>query len=104
MLFLSRYPLRLDRNTHVAAGFFSAMLVAQAAVRLVDSISPRLIARYADYPEVGFTALCMLGWGMMLRPVTSAAPAHPPANKTREIELLQQLESLNHVLSRSARR
>jgi len=30
MLFLSRYPLHLDRNTYVASGFFSAMFLAMA--------------------------------------------------------------------------
>jgi hypothetical protein len=104
MIFLSRYPLRLDRNTYVASGFFSAMFLAQAAVRLIDSTTLRLLARYADYPEVGFTAFCFLGCGMMLRAASAPAPMRVAANKPRETELLQQLESLNSILSRSARR
>jgi len=104
MLFLSRYPLRLDRNTVVASAFFSTIFLAQAAVKLIDSASPRLIARYADYPEVGFTAICLLGWGMLLQPSDTPAPIRPAANKLRETELLQQLESINHILSRSGRR
>ncbi len=104
MIFLSRYPLQLDRNTYVASGFFSAMFLAQAAVRLIDSTTLRLIARYADYPEVGFTALCFLGCGMMLRSASVQTPKRVAANKPRETELLQQLESLNNILSRSARR
>jgi hypothetical protein len=104
LVFLSRYPLHLDRNTYVASGFFSAMFLTQSVVRLVDSLSPKLFVHYADYSEVGFTALCLIGWGVMVGPAQVAAPAHVPANKLRETELLQQLESLNNILSRSVRR
>ncbi len=104
MIFLSRYPLHLDRNTYVASGFFSAMFLAQAAVRLIDSTTLRLLARYADYPEVGFTALCFLGCGMMLRAASAPVPVRVAVNKPRETELLQQLESMNSILTRSIRR
>jgi hypothetical protein len=104
MIFLSRFPLHLERNIYVASGFFSAMFLAQTAVKVIDVASPHLIARYADYPEVIFTALCFLGWGIMLRSAEGAAPARPVVNKPRETELLQQLESLNSILSRSVRR
>jgi hypothetical protein len=104
MVFLSRFPLDLDRNTRVASGFFSAVFVAQAVVRLVDTLSPRLFAFYADYPEVCFTACCFIGWGIMLQPASAPAPVRGPANKQKETELLQQLESLNDILSRSMRR
>jgi hypothetical protein len=104
MIFLSRYPLHLDRNAYVASGFFSAMFLAQAVVRLVDTLSPHLHAAYADYPEVGFTAACLMGCGMMLRAASAPTPMRVAVNKPRETELLQQLESLNSILSRSVRR
>lgn len=103
MIFLSRYPLHLGRNTYVASGFFSALLLAQALVRLVDTLSPLHYARFADYPEVAFTTLCLIGWGTMLRPAQTPEPHRPPADKRREAELLHQLESLNGILSRSPR-
>ena len=104
LMFLSRYPLDLDRNTYVASGFFSAMFLAQSLVRLLDSLSPKLFAHYADYPEVAFTALCFLGWGVMLGSAKAPVSRRVPANKPREAELLHQLESLNSILSRSGRR
>ena len=104
MWFLSRYPLYLDRNTYVASGFFSAIFLSQAVVKMIDALSPRLIARNADYPEVGFTALCLLGWGAMMRRWSTSAPSLPHDNKPRETELLQQLESINDILSRSGGR
>lgn len=103
MFFLSRYPLHLGRNTYVASGFFSAMFLAQALVRLIDTLHPGLTARFADYPEVAFTAFCFIGWGMMLRPAEAPEPVRAPANNAREAELLHQLDSLNSILSRSSR-
>jgi hypothetical protein len=96
--------LHLDRNTYVASGFFSAMFLALGAVKLIDSISKDLYFVYADYAEVTFAAICFAGWGLMLRPAQKPAPARAAVNKPREAELLQQLESLNQILSRSSRR
>jgi hypothetical protein len=104
MLSLSRYPLHLDRNTYVAGGFFSAIFLAAGAVKLIDSVSKNLYFDYADRAEVTFAAVCFVGWGLLLRPAEKPAPARPAVNKPREAELLQQLESLNQILSRSSRR
>jgi hypothetical protein len=104
MLFLSRYPLHLDRNTYVASGFFSAIFFAAGAVKLIDSISTHLYLVYADAAEVIFATICFVGWGLLLRPAEKPVSVRPAANKPREAELLQQLESLNQILSRSSRR
>jgi hypothetical protein len=104
MVFLSRYPLHLERNTYVATGFFSAMFLAEAAVRLVDTLTPHLFAHKADDPELGFVTLCFLGCGIALRSAQVPVPARIPVNRPKEAELLQQLESLNDILSRSVRR
>jgi hypothetical protein len=105
ILFLSRYPLHLDRNTYVASGFFSAVFLAESVTRLIDSLSTALYANAVDTPEIAFVALAFAGWGLMLRAASAApVPARPPANTLREAELLQQLEALNGILSRSVRR
>jgi hypothetical protein len=105
LVFLSRYPLRLDRNTYIASGFFSAMFLAQSIVRLIDSLSPKLAVLYADYSEVAFTALCFVGWGIMVSPLDAPVPERrAPANPQREAELLQQLDALNNILGGSTRR
>lgn len=103
MWVLSKYPLNLDRNTYVASGFFSAMFLAQAADRLIDTLSPHLFARYADYPEVGFAALCFIAWGAMMRPAETRVRPRIQVNEARDTALLQQLASLNGILSRSVR-
>jgi hypothetical protein len=104
MLILSRYPLHLGRNTYVASGFFSAIFLAAGAVKLLDSLATHLYIDYADRAEMVFSAVCFVGWGLMLRPAEKPAPARAVVNKQREAELLQQLESLNQILTRSSRR
>jgi hypothetical protein len=104
MYFLSHYPLHLERNAKVASGFFSAMFLAQSAARLLDTLTPHLFDNSVDYSEVAISALCFAGWGIMLRPATVPPAPTGVARKPREAELLQQLESLNEMLSRSGRR
>ena len=103
MMFLTRYPLDLDRNAYVASGFFSAMFVADAAVKLIDSLSLHLYTGYVDDGEVVFTSLCFVGWGVMLNAIGTKRPVRAEINNLRETELLHQLDSLNGILSRSVR-
>jgi hypothetical protein len=103
MLFLSRYPLDLDRNALVASGCFSALFVAQAAAKLIDFVSPHLFADQVDYAEVVFSALCLAVWGLMLQAASAPATARSKVHNPRETELLQQLASLNAILSGSVR-
>lgn len=105
ILFLSRYPLHLDRNTYVASGFFSAVFLAESVTRLVDTLSPSLFTNAVDTPEIAFVALAFAGWGVMLQSHSTAhVPVRAPANPGREAELLRQLDALNGVLTRSVRR
>lgn len=105
ILFLSRYPLHLDRNTYVASGFFSAVFLAESVTRLIDTLSPALYTNAVDTPEIAFVALAFAGWGVMLQAhSTRPVPARAPANPGREAELLRQLDALNTVLTRSVRR
>lgn len=105
ILFLSRYPLHLDRNTYVASGFFSAVFLAESITRFIDGFSPILFSHRVDNPEIVFVALAFAGWGIMLRAASAAPiPARAAANPGREAELLRQLDALNGILTRSVRR
>jgi hypothetical protein len=104
ILFLSRYPLHLDRNTYVASGFFSAVFLAESITRLIDTLHPALYRDAVDNPEFVFVALAFAGWGIMLRAAAATVPARPPLNSLREAELLHQLDALNGILTRSVRR
>jgi hypothetical protein len=104
LVFLARYPLHLHRNTYVSTSFFSAVFLSEAAVMLVDNLSPHLYSHVVDRIQIVFVAACFLGWALMLRPQTAAASARVKFENSAEKELLQQLESFNSLLARAGRR
>ena len=104
LVFLSRYPLGLHRNTYVSTSFFSAVFLSEAAEMLVDSLSPHLHSAWVDETQLLFAAVCFAGWALMLRPETAGAPAIVSYENPADQELLQQLESFNALLARVGRR
>lgn len=104
LLFLSRYPLHLHRNTYVSSIFFGAVFLSEALVTLIDSLGAHLYSPYADTVQVGFAALCLVAWTMMLGPIRDTAAARITFESPQDHELLQQLDSLNRLLSRAGRR
>ena len=64
LLVLSKYPLHLSRNTLVSSVFFSVLFLSEAVQLLIDSISPKLYNTYADWTEVIFLMICLLGWAL----------------------------------------
>ncbi|MGD1070755.1 MAG: hypothetical protein ABSB15_11495 [Bryobacteraceae bacterium] len=104
LLFLSRYPLHLHRNTYVSTAFFSAVFLSEAVEMMVDSLSPRLFSGWVDRTQILFAAACFVGWAAMLRPEASDAPARVSFENPADRELLQQLESFNTLLARVGRK
>jgi hypothetical protein len=100
---LSKYPLHLGRNTYVSCAFFSALFLSEAATLLLDSTTRVLHNDLVDLIESIFIALCLGSWAFMLRP--AVAPIARVAFSTpQEDHLLQQLDSLNQLMSRAAKR
>jgi hypothetical protein len=104
MYFLSRYPLQLDRNARVASVCFSSIFLIQSAARVVDTLFPHQYFTPVDRAEVALTALCYLSWGLMLRAATAYPVKQAAVPKTRETELLHQLDTLNEMVNRAGRR
>jgi len=104
LLFLSKYPLHLSRNTLVSSIFFCVMFLSEASRLLVDSLNPFMHILYVDWAENIFVAICLVGWSSMLKPEPRAAPAQVRFAPAREDHLLQQLNALNQLLTRAARR
>ena len=104
LVFLSRYPLHLDRNTLVCSAFFSLMFLSQACCLLLDSLAPQLFDRYIDSTEEIFLIACLAGWGWMLSPESAPKPATVRYSTPQEDHLLDQLTLLNQMMTRSARR
>ncbi|MDP9054275.1 MAG: hypothetical protein M3N93_08235 [Acidobacteriota bacterium] len=104
LLFLSKYPLRLNKNTLVCSMFFSAMFLSQSFCLFADSLAPRLYDRYIDSSEEVFIIACLAAWTVMLKPETAAKPAVIRFMTPDENHLLDQLNALNQMMTRSARR
>jgi hypothetical protein len=100
---LSKYPLNLGRNTYLCCGFFSAIFLIGAAQLLVDSSQRLLFYELAETAAAISISACLFAWGFLLRTQTAPAPriAVPTAYEDR---LLHQLESLNSLVTRTARR
>jgi len=104
VLFLSRYPLHLQRNTYVSCGFFSAVFLSMAATLAIDAYAPHLFFRNVDIIQLLFSAGCFAGWAVMLRPSPAGEVMRVSFAAPHEHELLKQLDSLNNLLARSGRR
>ncbi len=104
LLLLSKYPLHLSRNTLVSSVFFSAVFLSEACRLLIDSLAPQLFDRYIDASEAAFICVCLVGWALMLSPATESAPAQVRYSSSHEDHLLDQLNALNQLMTRSVRR
>jgi len=104
LLFLSKYPLHLSRNTLVSSAFFSVLFLSEAARLLIDSLAPKLNIHSVDWAGTVFMSVCLFGWAAMLKPESRAAPAQIRFSSPNEEHLLQQLNSLNQLMTRAARR
>jgi hypothetical protein len=101
---LSKYPLHLSRNTWVSSAFFSALFLSEAVRLLIDSLAPKLYNRYIDWSESIFIAACLGTWAALLQPETVPVAQPVIVSTDREDELLHQLDSLNQLMGRVARR
>jgi hypothetical protein len=104
LIFLSRYPLHLSRNTLASSVFFSVSFLSEASQLLVDSLAPQLNSHYVDWAGTIFIAVCLLGWAAILRPEAERAPERITFSTPLEDHLLQQLNALNQLMTRVARR
>jgi hypothetical protein len=104
LLFLSRYPLRLSRNTLVSGGFFSVLFLSEACQLLVDSLAPALHIHSVDWAGSVFVSVALIGWAALLTPEPHRAPVQIRFSPPSEDHLLQQLNALNRLMTRAARR
>jgi len=100
---LSKYPLRLGKNTYVSVACFSALFLSEAVRLLLDSLAPHFYNHLVDGVEAILISACLASCALLLQPQT--APATRVAFSTpQEEHLLQQLNSLNQLMSRAAKR
>lgn len=100
---LSRYPLELGWNIWVSSVLFSILFLGEATQLLIDSFSPRLYSGLVDLAADIFGAACTLVWAALLRPEPNTGPVVVKYSSEQEQHLLDQLDSLNQLLTRAAR-
>ena len=103
LFFLSRYPLNLGHNTYVSSSFFSAIFLSEALRLLIDSLSRRLNNPVVDFAEAAFISVCLVFWTFLLQHADTPVPERVSFSSPQEEHLLEQLASLNHMLSRAGR-
>jgi len=104
LLVLSKYPLHLSRDSVVSSAFFGVLFLSEASRLLVDSLAPKLHNDYVDWAEDVFATICLVAWAAMLRHEPHKAPEPVRFSRPQEDQLLQQLNSLNQLMTRAARR
>lgn len=100
---LSKYPLHLGANTYVSTICFSALFLSETVRLLLDSLAPHFYNHLVDGVEAVFTAGCFASLALLLQP-KSAPVARVAFATPNEEHLLHQLDSLNQLMSRAAKR
>jgi hypothetical protein len=100
---LSKYPMHLTRNTYVSCGFFSALFLSDAARLVIDGLSPALHNDNVERGATILTALLLLGWAASLQRQEAPVARVTFSSSPEEEHLLQQLNSLNELMSRAGR-
>jgi hypothetical protein len=101
---LSRYPLRIDRNTYFSSLFFSSLFLSDAVRLLIDSLTPGLYNRFVDGGEGVIIAALLSVWAGLLGPEPSPVVSRIHFSVLGEKRLMEQLDSLNEFLGRAGRR
>ena len=88
----------------VSSACFGVLFLSEAAQLLIDSLAPNLRNHFVDWAESLFIFVCLVGWAAMLRPETEHAPVQVKFSSPHEDQLLEQLNALNQLMTRVARR
>jgi hypothetical protein len=105
LLCLSKYPLHLGRNTLVSSAFFSVLFLSETFRLLVDSLAPQLHIDYVDWVESAFVSLSLFGWAALLAPRAETSQTQIQfVRGPQEDHLLEQLNSLNRLMTRAVRK
>ncbi|HEX4134197.1 MAG TPA: hypothetical protein VHY84_06205 [Bryobacteraceae bacterium] len=104
LLVLSKYPLHLSKNNVISSACFGFLFLCDAARLLIDSLAPKLYNNFVDWTEAAAVSACLLTWAALLKPATETVPARVKFTAPDEEHLLQQLDSLNQLLAKAARR
>lgn len=98
LFFISRYPIRLPKNTLVHRAIYCIWFLGDAAVLLSASFPPRGAAYHLNNILAILQIACYLGWAVLLSKdgESRAARVFRHISLEQERSLLKQLGSLTH--------
>jgi hypothetical protein len=101
-----RYPISIPQNIAVHSFFFASILFSQTIFQIADQWTFYHYSAYCNTLEAGFDAVLVTAWALLL---TSAGDhaiirIRQSIKPETEIQLLGQLDALNGILLRAARK
>ncbi len=101
-----RYPIAIPRNVAVHSIFFSALLFSESLLQVADQWTSYHSTLYFNAATSALDAVIVTGWILTLSDVgdTAIVRIRQHIRPETEMELLGQLDALNGILLRAARK
>lgn len=105
-LFLSKYPVPLNRNILVHAIIYTVFFLGISMTMFLRNVLGHEVMRILNHVLVGLSAACYLGWTLLLTRAGESRVVTLRRTWTREVEhrLVDQLNTINSTLLRVARK
>ena len=104
LLFLSRYPVRLNRNTRVHAVVYAVFFLSSTVALLLRTLLGMRVAASVNTALIIFSACSVLAWLIFLTPAgEKIQDKQSRMEPEQEKRLLGQLDVLNATLLRVSR-
>jgi hypothetical protein len=101
-----RYPISTPKNVAVHAFFFGASLLSQTVIQVADQWTKYQFTAYCNTLAAGFDAILVSAWAFSLTNLgdTAIIRVRQHIRPETEVHLLGQLDALNGILLRAARK
>lgn len=101
-----RYPISIPQNIAVHSIFFSSILLLQTVFEIADQWTSYRYSAYCNTLAAGFDAILVTAWALVLTNAgdTAIIRIRQHIKPETETQLLGQLDSLNGILLRAARK
>jgi hypothetical protein len=101
-----RYPISIPKNVAVHTFFFGAILLSQTIIQVADQWTLYHFTAYCNTIAAGFDAILVTSWAIFLTKAgdTAVIRIRQHLQRETEVHLLGQLDALNGILLRAARK
>jgi hypothetical protein len=101
-----RYPISIPQNIAVHSFFFSSILLSQSIFQIADQWTLYRHSTYWNTGAAGFDSILITAWALTLTNAgdTAIIRIRPRISPENELQLLGQLDTINGILLRAARK